>query len=79
MVASLVLLFFTLAFAQSNPRTREEVNSAIGRERNGVYFLSEATFDDFINYNDLVLICFSETGDQQPMLSETLAAISRRV
>ncbi len=44
-----------------------------------MYFLSEATFDDFINYNDLALICFYETGDMEPMLSEMLASISRRV
>ena len=44
-----------------------------------MYFLSEATFDDFINYNDLALICFYETGDMEPMLSEMLASIIRRV
>ena len=51
----------------------------MNRERNGVYFLTEATFDDFINYNDLVLMCFYETGDMEPILAEMLASISRRV
>ena len=48
---------------KAQPRTREEINSNIDREANGVYFLNEANFDDFINYNDLVLICFFETGE----------------
>ena len=48
---------------QPQPRTREEINKGIDREANGVYFLNEANFDDFINYNDLVLICFFETGE----------------
>ena len=61
------------------PKTREEVNSSIQKERNGVYFLTEATFDDFINYNDLVLVCFYETGDIEPIVSEMLASVSRRV
>ena len=60
-------------------RTKEEVNAMINREKNGVYFLTEATFDDFINYNDLVLVCFYETGDTEPILSEMLASVSRRV
>lgn len=64
---------------ESQPLNRETINAGLNRERNGVYFLSEATFDDFINYNDLVLICFYETGDLEPVLSEMLAAISRRV
>ena len=49
-------------------KTREEINSKMDRAGNGIYFLSEATFDDFINYNDLVLICFHETGDMEPIL-----------
>ena len=64
----LLLQFISLTKAdyrdlKPQPRTRDEVNSQISREKNGVYFLTEATFDDFINYNDLVLICFYETGD----------------
>lgn len=64
---------------ESQPRSREQINAGLNRERNGVYFLTESTFDDFINYNDLVLICFYETGDLEPVLSEMLVAISRRV
>ena len=37
------------------------------------------TFDDFINYNDLVIICFYETGDMEPILSEMLSLIKGRV
>lgn len=46
---------------------------------NGVFFLSESTFDEFINFNDLALVCFYETGDLEPILSEMLASVSRRV
>ena len=61
------------------PRTREQINASLDQEHNGVYFLNEANFDDFINYNDLVLICFYETGDTEPIISEMLASIKRRV
>ena len=61
------------------PRTREQVNAEIDKGRNGVYHLSEATFDDFINYNDLVLICFYETGETEPIIAEMLVSVSRRV
>ena len=59
--------------------TREEVNQRITRDSEGVFFLNEQTFDDFINYNDLVLIVFYEIGDMQPILKEYLLAIDRRV
>ena len=49
----------------SQPRGREEINATLNKERNGVYFLGEYDFDDFINYNDLALICFYETGDTE--------------
>ena len=80
----LLLQFISLTKAdyrdlKPQPRTRDEVNSQISREKNGVYFLTEATFDDFINYNDLVLICFYETGDIEQIVSEMLASVSRRV
>lgn len=63
----------------SKPRGREEINAGLNKERNGVYFLGEYDFDDFINYNDLALICFYETGDTEQILSEMLASVARQV
>ena len=54
-------LIFVGLIAVSLALTREEVNSAIDfDESNGVFLLRETTFDDFVNWNDLVLVCFFE-------------------
>ena len=59
--------------------TREEVNERINKDEEGVFLLNEETFDDFINYNDLVLICFHESGDLTPILREYMVHIDRKV
>ena len=81
LLLSALLLQLTVAEIsfKSNPRTREDVNENIDKGRNGVYFLTESTFDDFINYNDLALVCFYETGDAEPIFSEMLASVARHV
>ena len=43
--------------------TREDVNKGIKKDEAGVFLLNEETFDDFINYNDLVLIVFYESSE----------------
>ena len=84
LLAAVCTLIMVLANGQeelkSRPRTRDQVNAQVDKDsRTGVFFLSEHTFDDFINYNDLALVCFYETGDMEPILSELLAQVSRRV
>ena len=64
---------------KAQPRSREEINDGLNKGRNGVYFLGDSSFDDFINHNDLVLVCFYETGDLEPILSEMLASVARNV
>ena len=75
----LATLLSVIFFVSQASITREEVNSKITHDKDGVYFLNEATFDDFINYNDLVLVVFHEIGDMQPILHEYLVAIESRI
>ena len=75
----LVTLISLLFQATNAYFTREEVNARMKRDDAGVFILNEETFDDFINYNDLVLIVFHESGDLQPILREYLVAIDRKV
>ena len=52
--------------------TREDVNKGIKKDEAGVFLLNEESFDDFINYNDLVLIVFYDSSELQPILRENL-------
>ena len=47
-----------LAFASG--LTTEEVNAKIERAESGVYRLTEENFDDFVNWNKQVFICFHD-------------------
>ena len=59
----LIAMVVQLCLTTNAAFTREQVNERINRDKEGVFHLNEETFDDFINYNDLVLICFYEIGD----------------
>jgi hypothetical protein len=72
-------LFSLLSVCVAEAPTRESVNARIDKSRSGVFYLREDTFDDFINYNDLVLICFHETGDLEEIVHEMLDSISHTV
>ena len=77
--AKLAALLSILFLVGQASHTREEVNARITKDKDGVYYLNEETFDDFINYNDLVLVVFHEIGDTQPILHEYLVSIARRI
>ena len=63
-----MLLFLT--YAARAYLTREDVNKGIKKDEAGVFLLNEESFDDFINYNDLVLIVFYDSSELQPILRE---------
>ena len=63
-----MLLFLT--YAARAYLTREDVNKGIKKDEAGVFLLDEESFDDFINYNDLVLIVFYDSSELQPILRE---------
>lgn len=65
-----MLLFLT--YAARAYLTREDVNKGIKKDEAGVFLLNEESFDDFINYNDLVLIVFYDSSELQPILRENL-------
>ena len=75
----LLMLLVLLMSATEAYLTREDVNRGIKKDESGVFLLNEESFDDFINYNDLVLICFYDSSDLQPVIRENLVAIDTKV
>ena len=73
------MLLVLLMSATEAYLTREDVNRGIKKDESGVFLLNEESFDDFINYNDLVLICFYDSSDLQPVIRENLVAIDTKV
>ena len=75
----LLMLLVLLMSATEAYLTREDVNRGIKKDESGVFLLNEESFDDFINYNDLVLICFYDSSELQPVIRENLVAIDTKV
>ena len=76
---SIATLLSLLCLVTSAAFTREEVNERIAKNEEGVFLLNEETFDNFINYNDLVLIVFHESDELTPILREILLHVDRKV
>jgi hypothetical protein len=54
-------MFFLFLLAFVSALTREQVNQQTDHDpATGIYYLRDSNFDDFINYNDLVLAAFHE-------------------
>jgi len=66
-------LFQSLQASQQDEQ-RLKINSEISQDR-GIYLLDDLTFDPFINWNDLVLVCFHEAKDTQSLMLEYLTKI----
>ena len=56
-------MLLILTYVANAYLTREDVNKRIKKDEAGVFLLNEETFDDFINYNDLVLIVFYDSSE----------------
>ena len=56
-------MLLILTYVANAYLTREDVNKGIKKDEAGVFLLNEETFDDFINYNDLVLIVFYDSSE----------------
>jgi hypothetical protein len=66
-----ILLLF-LAYVAAN--SKDYINAGTINE-NGIYLLDDENFNDFVNYNDIVLVCFYQEADMKPILHSLLTQL----